>query len=307
MQALLGTNQTWIGAALAGSALLMVLERPTGSGLLQALSVVITKILALLFWPVLWICARHRGRWLAAALLPALGLYAAFAATGADIFYPLRFEGGLITSGNLPYVLDPLLNIAAPAKRLVFDALTLAALGGTTLWMYLRARTLSPQPRAKLMPVAIALTALVFLLFSKKSNTGYAVIFMYPLVVALGVGMHDHAAARALDFGWCSTHCWPGNPVYGSGCRRQHQLCGNGSKAGSASDGRRIRTPRPGTALLLCLARVAECVLHSTYDRGRNDVEEYKPVRNGVLFGVTRERESARLRTHRSEPRAESA
>ena len=189
LQSLLGTNQTWIGAALAGSALLVVLERPIGSGLLQALSVVITKILALLFWPVLWICARHRGRWLAAALLPALCLYAAFAATGADIFYPLRFEGELITSGNLPYVLDPLLNIAGPAKRLGFDALALAALGGTTLWIYLRARTLSPRQRATLLPVAIALTGLVFLVFSKKSFTGYAVFFMYPLIVALGVGM----------------------------------------------------------------------------------------------------------------------
>jgi hypothetical protein len=188
LQSLLGTNQTWIGAALAASALLIVLEQPIGSGLVQALSAVITKVLALLFWPVLWICARHRGRWLAAALLPALGLYAAFAMTGADIFYPLRFEGELTTSGNLPYVLDPLLSLAGPAKRMAFDVLALGALGAATLWIYLRARTLSPQQRAKLLPLAIALTGLVFLVFSKKSYTGYAVFFMYPLMVALSIG-----------------------------------------------------------------------------------------------------------------------
>jgi hypothetical protein len=189
LQSLLGTNQTWIGAALAASTLLIVLERPTGSGLVQALSVAITKVLALLFWPVLWICTRHRGRWLAAAVLPAFGLYAAFAATGADIFYPLRFEGELSTSGNLPYVLAPLLSMTGPVQRHAFDALALVALGGTTLWIYLRARRLSPQQRAMLLPLAIALTGLVFLVFSKKSYTGYVVFFMYPLMMALGVGM----------------------------------------------------------------------------------------------------------------------
>jgi hypothetical protein len=189
LQSLLGTNQTWIGAALAASALLIVVDRPVGSGLLQALSAVTTKVLALLFWPVLWICARHRWRWLAAALVPTLGLYAAFAAMGADIFYPLRFEGGLTTSGNLPYVIDPLLSMAGPAKRLVFDAVALAALAGTTLWIYWRVRNLSPRQRSTLLPIAIALTGLVFLLFSKKSYTGYVVFIMYPIIVALGVGL----------------------------------------------------------------------------------------------------------------------
>jgi hypothetical protein len=122
-------------------------------------------------------------------VLPAFALYAAFAATGADIFYPLRFEGELSTSGNLPYVLAPLLSMTGPAKRLAFDALALAALGGTTLWIYLRARRLSPQQRAMLLPLAIALIGLVFLVFSKKSYTGYVVFFMYPLMMALGVGM----------------------------------------------------------------------------------------------------------------------
>jgi hypothetical protein len=189
LQTLLGTNQTWIGAALAASALLLVVDRPSASGLLQAIAACSTKILVLLFWPVLWICARHRGRWLAGALLPALAVYVAFAAAGADILYPLRIEGALVTSGNLPYVLDPLLSAAGTAKKTICDAVLLAALAVTTLWLFRRFRPLTPQQRASVLPLALALTGVVFLLVSKKSYTGYAVFVMYPITVALGVGM----------------------------------------------------------------------------------------------------------------------
>jgi hypothetical protein len=190
-QTLLGTNQTWIGAALAASALLIVVDRPSASGLLQGIAAGTTKILVLLFWPALWICARHRWRWLAAALLPTIALYAAFAAAGADIFYPLRFEGGLITSGNLPYVLDPLLSATGAAKKAICDVVLLAALGATTLWLFWRVRALTPRQRASTLPIALALTGVVFLLVSKKSYTGYAVFVMYPITVALGVGLRS--------------------------------------------------------------------------------------------------------------------
>jgi hypothetical protein len=190
-QTLLGTNQTWIGAALAASALLIVMDRPAASGLLQTIAASTTKILALLFWPAMWMCARHRWRWLAAAVLPALTLYAAFAAVGADILYPLRAEGALITSGNLPYVLDPLLNATGAAKKTICDAVLLAALATTTLWLFWRIRSLRPQQRASALPLALALTGVVFLLVSKKSYTGYAVFVMYPITVALGVGLRS--------------------------------------------------------------------------------------------------------------------
>jgi hypothetical protein len=191
LQTLLGTNQTWISAALAASALMIVADRSSASGLLQAVGASTTKILVLLFWPALWICARHRWRWLAAALLPTVALYAAFAATGADIFYPLRFEGGLITSGNLPYVLDPLLSATGGWKKAICDGVLLAALAVTTLWIFWRARALTPQQRASMLPLAIALTGVVFLLVSKKSYTGYAVFVMYPIAVSLGIGLRS--------------------------------------------------------------------------------------------------------------------
>ena len=191
VQTLLGTNQVWIGAALAASAWLIVVDRPVTSGLLQAVAAGTTKILVPLFWPVLWICADRRWRWLAAALCPVVALYAAFAVSGADVFYPLRFEGKLITSGNLPYVLDPLLSAAGAAKRGIYDAVLLGTLGATTLWLFVRIRALTTQQRATALPVALALTGVVFLLVSKKSYTGYAAFVMYPIGAALGIGLRS--------------------------------------------------------------------------------------------------------------------
>jgi hypothetical protein len=191
VQTLLGTNQVWIGAALAASAWLIVVDRPVTSGLLQAVAAGTTKILVPLFWPVLWICADRRWHWLLAALCPVVALYAAFAVSGADVFYPLRFEGKLITSGNLPYVLDPLLSAAGAAKRGIYDAVLLGTLGATTLWLFVRVRALTTQQRATALPVALALTGVVFLLVSKKSYTGYAAFVMYPIGAALGIGLRS--------------------------------------------------------------------------------------------------------------------
>jgi hypothetical protein len=191
LQTLLGTNQIWVGAALAASALAIVANRPVMSGLLQALAAGTTKILVPLFWPVLWICTGDRWRWLAAALLPAVALYAIFAAAGADVFYPLRFEGELVTSGNLPYLLAPLFSATDASKRALFDAALLAALTITTVWLFVRMRALTPRQRAEVLPAALALTGIVFLLASKKSSTGYAVFVMYPIVAALGIGVRS--------------------------------------------------------------------------------------------------------------------
>lgn len=191
VQALLGTNQAWVGAGLAASAMLMARDNNAASGLAQAIAACATKILAHLFWPVMWICAHRRFWWTLAAVLPTAALYAAFlfAGAGAGLLHPLRYEGELITPGNLPYLLNLLLGTAGSYERLIYDGLALAALGATTLWLYLKARMLSPPSRRKLLLAGLALTGLVFMLFSKKSFTGYLIFVMYPVVLMLVVGV----------------------------------------------------------------------------------------------------------------------
>ena len=191
VQALLGTNQAWVSAGLAASALLLVRGKPLGSGLAQAAAACTTKVLAHLFWPVLWICSASRSRWLAGALLPTALLYGIFLAAGAGtrLLYPLRHEGELISPGNLPYLLDLILAGTGSLERVIYDTLVLVTLATTAVWLYLRARAMSAQSRQTLLLAGLALTGLVFMLFSKKSFTGYIIFVMYPVVLMLVSGV----------------------------------------------------------------------------------------------------------------------
>jgi hypothetical protein len=193
LQALLGTNQAWVSAGLAAGAMLMTSDRSASSGLVQSISACTTKVLAHLFWPVLWICAPRRFRWMMAAVLPTVALYGAFviAGAGAGLLYPLRFEGELISPGNLPYLLNLIFGSAGSYERHLYDVLTLAALGATTVWLYIKAQTMSPASRRQLLLAGLALTGLIFMLFSKKSFTGYVIFVMYPVVLMLVLGVAE--------------------------------------------------------------------------------------------------------------------
>lgn len=200
VQALLGTNQAWVSAGLAASALLIARNRSTASGLAQSAAASATKLLAYLFWPVVWICSPRRFCWLAGAVVPTVAVYAAFVTVGAGpgLLYPLRHEGELISPGNLPYLLDLFLANTGPVERLIYDGLTLTALGATTVWLYVRARTMPAVSRQTLLLAGLALTGLVFMLFSKKSFTGYAIFVMYPIAFAVVTGIADLRARAGL-------------------------------------------------------------------------------------------------------------
>jgi hypothetical protein len=188
LQTLLGTNQIWIATALAGSALLMVRGRAVSSGLPQALAACTTKLLDVLFWPVFWICAPRRTQWLLLPVLLSASVYGLFVIMGADVLDPVHREGDRFSSGNLPYLLEPLF-AAKGYGYLVFDTLAAAAVAGSLAWTYLQARSLAPQKRPQLLLAALALVGLIFMAFSKKSISGYAVFFMYPAVLVAALGM----------------------------------------------------------------------------------------------------------------------
>lgn len=197
LQVLLGTNQVWIAACFAASAWLLVRGGSGRSGLLQGIAVGTIKILTLLYWPAFWICAPQRWRWLAGAIPVAVLIYAVFTALGVDLLYPLRFEGNLVTSGNLPYLLEPLVGAAEPLRNRIFDALALLALLGSIAWLYVRARSLPVRDRPQLVSACIALTGVVFMLVSKKSFAYYSVFFMYPAILMVVRGMPGRAGRIA--------------------------------------------------------------------------------------------------------------
>jgi hypothetical protein len=185
LQTLLGTNQIWVAAALAGSALLIVRNHSGASGVVQAVSISATKLLTLLFWPLLWLCAPRRGRWLLGAVLPSAGVFALFTLLGADILVPLRRESGLISSGNLPYLLEPLSASLGSGAYLAYDVLGLLGLAAAWLWLYRQIRGSDYAGRARVLPAGLALIGLLFMILSKKSNSGYEVFIMYPAMLVL--------------------------------------------------------------------------------------------------------------------------
>jgi hypothetical protein len=203
-QALLGTNQAWVSAALAASCTLLMRDRSAASGLVQAISACTTKVLAHIFWPVLWICSPHRSRWAAAAVLPAAAVYIAFVVAGAGpgLLYPLRHEGTLISPGNVPYLLDLVLGSTGALEHVVFDIMTVTALALTIGWLYVRVRGLPAQDRRTVLLAGLALTGLVFMLFSKKSFTGYVIFVMYPVVLVLVRGLPNLTACAGFLLGF---------------------------------------------------------------------------------------------------------
>jgi hypothetical protein len=198
VQVLLGTNQAWIAIALAGSALLLIQGRTISAGLVQGLALCAVKFLALLFWPVLWIFAPQRTRWLCGAVLLSAIVYGAFAGSGADVLYPLRHEGELTSSGNLPYLLEPLLPGDSHSVYRLFDALALLVLAATTAWLHFKAQQAPSSKRLNLLLPSLALTGLVFMLVSKKSFPGYILFCMYPLALVLVIRVASYFRRVAL-------------------------------------------------------------------------------------------------------------
>jgi hypothetical protein len=200
VQALLGTNQAWIATALAGSSLLLIREYSLRAGVVQAVAACTVKFLVLLFWPVLWICAPQRLKWLSGALLLSAAVYGAFALRGADLLYPLRHEAGLISSGNVPYLLEPLFGLDGVLVYRLSDVLGLLALGAFVGWLYLRSRQTTRAERVTLLLPALALMQVIFMLVSKKSFPGYILFAMYPLMLVTVVAVPGNL--RRVLFFW---------------------------------------------------------------------------------------------------------
>jgi hypothetical protein len=194
---LLGSNQVWIAACFAGSAWLLVRGRSGRAGLLQGIAVGTIKLLTLLYWPVFWICAPRRFRWLMGAIPVAVLIYGVFGLLGLDLITPLRAEKDAITSGNLPYLLEPLVGLTGLLRNRIFDGLAFLGLLATIAWLYMRARCLPAEERPKLVSAGIALLGVVFMLVSKRSFAYYSVFFMYPATLMVVRGMAGRGAQIA--------------------------------------------------------------------------------------------------------------
>ena len=189
--AIAGQNQLWVNLLLASSWLFLVNKKPILSGFAMSASLVLVKILGLLFAPILWLVCPNKYRWTAGFLLPMI-VYIFLVAIGVDIITPIRGEIDNIYSGNLPYLMaclnmEWLTNYAAGVLVFVLVA----------LFLYVYARFSSKDN--ELGWYLTCLVVMLFMLLSKKSPTYYLSMFLFMFSVT--VAMTSSGWKGILSFG----------------------------------------------------------------------------------------------------------
>lgn len=229
--AVAGQNQIWVSCLLAASFVLFLSKREFLSGFLIGLSVAAVKVLGLMFVPYWWLMSKTKFRFSCGIILAlALGFFP-FYWVGADMLQPLKLEGSLVSSGNLPYLLSLVgFNLTGQTTGLLLNLLLLAAVGTLSLILYKRAR-LSGKGEISLLGLAAIL--LTFLLLSKKSYTNYLNLAMLPLCCSAAVTLRGKWR-HELFLVWCCVaalepslwHRWLAQANLNNVL---HQMAGNGA------------------------------------------------------------------------------
>lgn len=189
--AIAGQNQLWINLLLAVSWFFMVVNRPFLSGLAIGSSIVLVKILGVLFSPILWLACHQKYTWTAGFFLPLL-IYFIMAASGIDILVPVHGEIDKIFSGNIPYLLVSL-GIDWAAKYAVW--MLIFMLISLFLYVYIK----FPSCQNKSAWFLTSLVAILFMLVSKKSPTNYLSMFLF--ILSVTVAMTSSGWKGILSFG----------------------------------------------------------------------------------------------------------
>jgi hypothetical protein len=172
LNSLVGQQQVWIGTALAISIwLLLAKDSPAKSGIVQGITLCVTKVLVGLFWPVLFGASRRRWTWLAAAMMFPLCTAALFMSLGSDLLLGLRYEQQLVTSGNVLYYVEFLLRVGKSYYYL-YDTFTVFCLLGVSSLIVIQLRGRYTEITAMVLS-AVALILVTLLIVSKKSYSNY--------------------------------------------------------------------------------------------------------------------------------------
>jgi hypothetical protein len=194
LNALVGQQQIWIGACLSVSAWLLISEKRNGaviSGLLQGLILSITKVLAIMFWPVLFAASKYKRAWTVCAIAVPGITFLTFGLLGADLLWGIRFEQKEFTSGNLIYYLDYIVGYGEN-EAWVYDVLIALSLIAVSLLIFIKVVCVQVQSRAnrsEIILVSAALVLATFLLVSKKSYVNYLCFAYFPLLYVLYRGL----------------------------------------------------------------------------------------------------------------------
>lgn len=175
-----GLNQAWVMLAGGAACWLLLRGRDGWSSLTVAAGVLCVKILATFYAPALSAGTRRPMTLVAGLILPIALAYGALAIAGVDVLAPLEYESGLVTSGNLPFLLR--------ALGVPIDGSTAFLVLGLALATAMSSTISAGRERLQVTFVHIAtMLWLIFMFFSPKSHTNYLAMFLFPLCLTFAV------------------------------------------------------------------------------------------------------------------------
>ncbi len=176
-----GQNQVWVSALMA-LALCFLVRQSLFSGIAHSLSMILVKLLGLLFAPALWLYTQNRFRWMIGFIVPLAIVYGIFIALDLDVLVPVKLQGDLVTSGNLFYFLTLAgLDLDIPTVRHLATGLLLAGL----VFVFLASWARGDRRQIHQVFHLLTLILLTTLLLSKKSYASYLVMGFFPLCFTL--------------------------------------------------------------------------------------------------------------------------
>ena len=183
-----GKNQGMICLLLAIS-LYTIARNEVRSGLSYSGTLILVKILPLMFFPAFFLASRKRVLWVAGAILPLVLVGGLFELHHADILEPLKVEGALSTPQNLPYVFSGLTGVIVPFTILsLLRSVPLLAAVAYAGWAQLRLKAEAERLPKLLLSILLVLFAV--LIFNSKSDTSYLGMCFY-LICGLTVAQID--------------------------------------------------------------------------------------------------------------------
>lgn len=185
-----GQNQVWISLFLAGSVYLAGTKRDALAGTALGLSVVVVKFLGLLFAPLLMLSSRRKFVWISGLLAVTIGTFGILRLLGADPLMPLKREAAMHSPGNISFLLTAL---GFTQGNLILEIALSAILAGLVLAVAMRCGSESICGNGSALFHGIAISYLLFALFSPKSYTYYAMMCFFPLCVSVGYMVQTRA------------------------------------------------------------------------------------------------------------------
>lgn len=167
--AIAGQNHVWISPFLAGTFLLLLRNVNGRAGILYALGLLVSKFLAVIFLPVLFVFSRKRWRFVSGFALVTVAALAVMASVGANPLLPLAFQrsAGQESSGNIPYLLG---FVDIPMTWFGYVLIAVCAEACICIYLWMRRTEWAPD---QLLAAASVCVFVTVLLFSKKAYTTY--------------------------------------------------------------------------------------------------------------------------------------